>query len=74
MTKQITVLAAKDVDTLYNRGADVEDAHCETIAEARRRAQYLLTEEYRIASECSCRLGYSRVVVNGAIIADYFRK
>lgn len=69
-----TVLAARDIETLESRGADVEETHCETGVEARRRARYLLTEEYRIASECSERMGYSRVVANGECIADYFAK
>jgi len=47
MDKQITVLAAADIDTLESKGADVEDICCETVASAKKRARYLLTEEYR---------------------------
>lgn len=68
------VLAAKDIETLENRGADVEEKHCETGVEARRRARYLLTEEYRVNSESSERLGYSRVLANGTCVADYFAR
>jgi hypothetical protein len=71
MEKQIIVLAAGSQERLDSNGADVEEKHCETLTEAKRRARYLLTEEYRIASECSERLGYARVLVNGKCIADY---
>ena len=70
--KTIEVLAAVDIDTLESRGSDVWEPHCETVADAKRRARYLLTDEYRIASECSTRLGYARVVVDGVCVADYF--
>ncbi len=69
----ITVLAAASRDALDSRGADVEELHCETVAQARKRARYLLSEEYRIASECSERLGYSRVLVNGICVTDFVR-
>jgi hypothetical protein len=72
MEQQITILAAADIDTLEEKGADVEDNNFETVASAKKRARYLLTEEYRIASECSTRLGYSRVLVNGKCVADFF--
>ncbi len=68
------VLAARDIETLESRGADVEEKHCETGVEARRRARYLLTEEYRIASECSERMGYARVLRDGETVADFFGK
>lgn len=70
--KTITILAASSHDALQAKGADVEEKHCETLAEARKRAKYLLSEEYRIRSEASERLGYSQVVVNGECISDYF--
>jgi len=72
--KQITVLAAADIDTLERMGADVEDRYFETLAAAKRRARYLLTKEYRVNSESSTRLGYSRVLVDGECIADFFGK
>lgn len=74
MEKQYVVLAAADIQSLENKGADVEDTYCETAVEARRRARYLLTEEYRLASESSSLLGYSRVLLNGVCVADYFGK
>jgi hypothetical protein len=72
MAKQITVLAARSLDELEAKGADVEDVHIETVAAAKQRAKYLLTEEFRLTSESSERLGYSRVLVNGQNVADYF--
>lgn len=74
MQKRITVLAATTIDTLESIGADVEDTHFETVQSAIRRARYLLTEDYRIASESSQCLGYSRVVVNDKCVADFFGK
>jgi hypothetical protein len=65
MNKQITILAAATQDQLESKGADVEDTHCQTLAEAKRRAKYLLSAEYQIASESDERLGYARVLVDG---------
>jgi hypothetical protein len=71
MEKEIVILAAKSQDEL-EKGADVEERNCLTVAEAKRRAKYFLTEEYRVASESSERLGYSQVLVNNECVADYF--
>lgn len=54
------------------RGCDTEETHIDTIREAVIRAKYFLTEEYRRASECSYRLTYAEVVVNGKVIHDFF--
>jgi hypothetical protein len=70
--KQIKVLASTDIDTLESSGADVEQGYFETLASAKQRAKYLLTNEYRKVTESSIRLGYSRVLVDGVCIADYF--
>lgn len=70
--KIIKVVAASSLESLENDGADVEDCNIETIKAAKDRAKYLLTEEFRIASESSQRLGYARVLVNGECVADYF--
>lgn len=71
-TKSIVVLAATDQDSLATRGADVEDTQCLTLTEAKRRARYYLTDEYMQVSECSQRLGYSQVLLNGICVADFF--
>lgn len=73
MEKQITILAARSQDELETKGADVEDVHFETVAKAKARAKYLLTDEYRIVCEASEPLGYSKVLVNGECVADFFR-
>lgn len=73
MEKRIIVLAARTQDELDAKGADVEVRNgYDTIAEAKKRAKYFLTEEYRLVSEASERLGYSQVLVNGECVADYF--
>jgi uncharacterized protein (DUF169 family) len=70
--KQITVLAATTQESLERSGADVEQTHCETIAEAKRRARYYLTDDYRIACESTVLLGYAQVLVNGKCHSDFF--
>jgi hypothetical protein len=72
--RTITVLAAASLDALEAHGADVEDVHFETVAEAKRRARYLLTEAYRAASESGARLGYARVLVDGECRYDCFQE
>ena len=45
--EQINVLAARTQDELEIKGADVADVHFEAVAEAKKRAKYLLTEAFR---------------------------
>jgi len=73
MEKQITVVAAADQDSLEFNGADVAE-NSETVGAAKQRARYLLTEEYRLITESSARLGYAQVLVNGKCVADFFGK
>lgn len=73
MRKRIIVLAALDQETLEKKGADIETEH-DTIREAQKRAKYYLTEDSRLASESSYRLGYAQVLVNGEVHSDYFGK
>ena len=72
MEKQIVILAARTQEELRAKGADVEETQCLTVAEAKRRAKYFLTEEYRVACEASEKIGYSQVLVDGSCVADYF--
>jgi len=69
--KVIKVLAAGSQSEVLNSQCDIEEEH-ETVAEAKRRARYVLTEEYRRNCESTSRLGYSQVLVNGDVVADYF--
>ncbi len=71
--KQITVLAAVSQEQLENDGCDVEQ-ECETIAQAKKRAKYYLTEEYMHSAESTTMLGYAVVKVDGVIEYDFFGK
>jgi hypothetical protein len=73
MKNQIMVLAATTQEQLENHGCDVEQ-ECETMAEAKRRAKYYLTEEYMHRSESSTMLGYAEIRVNGRCEYDFFGK
>lgn len=73
MKRTIAVLAAESQTVLEHSGAAVS-FEFDTIREAKERAKYYLTEEYRVRSEASERLGYSQVVVDGECVADYFGK
>lgn len=68
----IQVLAAASIDALDERGYDVDSFHCDTLKEAKELAKYYISDEYANVSE-SDPLGYSRVVVDGMCVADYFR-
>lgn len=72
MSKTITVRAIRNIDD-QERGWDTEETRCDTIKEAKSRAKYFLTEEYRNASEASERLTYAQVVVDDVVMYDYFR-
>ena len=69
--KTITVRACRNFDS-HDRGWDTEETHLETVRDAKARAKYFLTDEYRNASEASERLMYAQVVVNDEVLHDYF--
>lgn len=73
MGKKIVVLAAVSQEDLDKRGADVDEI-CDTIAQAKRRAKYFLTEDFMNACETTTRLGYAQVVVNGEVHSDFYGK
>jgi hypothetical protein len=70
-TKRIVVLAAASIDALETMGADVE-MEFDTIKEAKAHAMYYTSEAFRVVSEASSRLGYSRVLVNDECVWDHF--
>ncbi|MFZ1074776.1 MAG: hypothetical protein WAN50_00150 [Minisyncoccia bacterium] len=71
-TRRIQVLAYTSFDTYEaGNGCDVE-MEFDTLKEARVNAMYYLSEAYRVVSEASERLGYSRVLLNGECVNDYF--
>ena len=74
MTKQITVIAAVNQEALEQYGADVVNEEVDTIAEAKVRAKYYLTEAYADRAEYAPRLRYAQVVVDGEIRYDFFAK
>ncbi len=69
--KKIVVLAATSQYALEQKGADVDEI-CDTIAQAKKRAKYFLTEEFMNACETTTRLSYSQVLVNGECLYDFF--
>ena len=71
MENKIVVLAAVDFDSLEAKGADMEDTHCQTVSEAKKRARYFLTEEFMNRSESTTMLTYAQVKVDGRVIADF---
>jgi len=71
--KTITVLAAVSQEQLENDGCDVEQ-ECDTIAQAKKRAKYYLSEDYMNACESTTMLRYAVVKVNGVIEHDFFGK
>jgi hypothetical protein len=73
MEKRIVVIAAVSQEQLENDGCDVEQ-ECDTIAHAKQRAKYYLTEEYMNSAESTTMLGYSQVKVNGVVEYDFFGK
>lgn len=71
MEKTIVVRACRNAED-HEHGWDTEETHIETLKEAKQRAKYFLTEEYRNACEASEIMMYSQVVVNGEVVFDYF--
>lgn len=73
--KKIVVAGYYSVEDRDNgRGADVFDEYCDTIAEAKERARYMLTDDCSKSCEMSRPLTYSQVLVNGECHSDFFRK
>jgi hypothetical protein len=67
------VVAAYSQEDLRENGSNVE-FDFDTLAEAKRKAKYYLTDEYQHVSESSQPNGYSQVLKDGEVIADYYRK
>lgn len=72
-TKQIEVRAAKTQSQVIDHQCDIVDSF-DTIAEAKKRAKYYLTDDYQQRIESSEPMRYAQVVVNGECVEDYFRK
>lgn len=71
--KLITVEAARTQAQVENGQCDLVQEF-DTIAEAKERAKYYLTEQFMRVSEANETLDYARVIVNGECVADYFSK
>jgi len=69
--RRIKVLAAASQEALEATGADVE-FEFDTLADAKRRAKYYLTDDYRQVCNVTECLGYAQVLVDGEVVADYF--
>ncbi len=72
MTITVRVYAKQEDVRAY--GCELEYSHFDTLKEAKEKAKYYLTEDYRRSSEASDRLGYSQVLKDGKCIYDYFAK
>lgn len=72
-SKTIEVRAAHSQAQVLDHQCDIVDEF-DTIAEAKRKAKYYLTDEYQRVIESSEPMRYSQVMVNGECVADYFRK
>lgn len=71
--KTIEVRAAKTQQAVLDSQCDVV-LECDTIAEAKRKAKYLLSDEEMQLVEASEPNRYAQVVVDGKCLYDYFRK
>jgi hypothetical protein len=72
--QSIKVIAAESQEKFEFDGIEDHSQYCDTIKEAKERAKYFLTEEYRRVSETTIRLTYAQVLVNGKCRYDYFAK
>jgi hypothetical protein len=70
--KTIEVRAAHSQEAVLNHQCDTVDSF-DTVAEAKKRAKYYLTDEYQRVIESSEPMRYAQVVVNGECRYDYFR-
>jgi hypothetical protein len=70
----IIVRAFQSQSDFDNNSGCVVEFTFDTIKEAKARAKYYLTEEYRKSSEAADRLQYSQVVADGQCVADFFGK
>lgn len=68
--RDIQVQAADSRDSLEQGGYDVCQP-CETIREAKDRAEHFLSEEFSRLAERSSRLGYARIIVNGKTFDEF---
>jgi len=69
--KKITVAVAETQSDMDRIGPQWEDEF-DTIKQAKAKAQYFLTEEYRNVIETTTVYGYAQVRVNGECLYDFF--
>ncbi len=70
MSKRIIVKAAPSMVALDHDGAWVDEL-CDTIAQAKKRAKYFLTEDFMNRCESTTRMNYAQVVVNNEVHSDF---
>ena len=71
--KKIEVRAGRGTpEELEANGYVYIDEMCQTLAEAKRRAKYCLTEDFRISGEMSEQFDYACVWADGEILWDFF--
>ena len=74
MSTTYSILAYRSQDT-EREGCDY-DTTADTLADAKKRARYCTSEEFRVSSESSSRLGYAKVINDstGENVFDCFAK
>ena len=72
-TKTISVEAATSQQRVEDAQCDYSYKH-DTVAEAKRDARRVLTDDYQRSVEASEPLWYARVMVDGDCVADFFRR
>lgn len=72
--RSIWVQVARTREEFDRDGCEFMLDHFDTLAEAKTKAQYLLTESYQLISEASEPYGYAQVLLNGRPVADYHGK
>lgn len=69
--KNITIFAGYSTKERHG-GWQYEDTFCETIKEAKKRAKYLLTEDYQRLGEMSEPFKYAQVVGDGDVLYEFY--
>jgi hypothetical protein len=69
-----SVRAARTMKDVEDGQCDIVDDFCDTLAIAKKRARYLLTDDFQRSGEMSEPLRYAQVVRDEEVLWDVFRK
>lgn len=71
--QKIVLESAETQERVEARECTVWEDYFDTMADAKRRAKYVISDDYKRSAELSQPLGYARIMGDGECVYDFFR-